>query len=372
MRLPSHIISKLNERIENNSFRTLNILEGVDFYSNDYLGHAQSNEIYHKTNEFVEQLVVKNGATGSRLISGQSYLVEETEDYLAEFYKSDAALLFNSGYVANIGVLTTIPKRNDVIFYDELVHASIREGLRLSHAKSQKFKHNDYDDLENKLKHAEETKYIVVESVYSMDGDQCDLEKILQLCEKYNAYLIIDEAHGVGVVGKEKKGLSYEVNHPHIIAKIVTFGKAMGCHGAAVLGNQELKKYLVNFCKAFIYTTGLSPHSVATILSSHQLFSSLKTSLLERNISYFKEIVNKNNLQHLFISCDTAIQSLMVGGNDKTRFFAKKLQQAGYIVKPILSPTVPEGTERIRICLHSYNSEDEIKLLISHILEYLN
>ena len=162
------------------------------------------------------------------------------------------------------------------------------------------------------------------------------------------------------------------MDHPFLLARVVTFGKAIGCHGATVLGRTDLKDYLINFCKPFIYTTGLSPHSVATIMASHQSFSPTETNKLYENIQYFKKVVEEYKLAHQFLASTTAIQGLLVGSNDKTKKLSNSLQELGFAVKPILSPTVSVGTERIRICLHSFNTKEEIKELILRISEYLN
>ena len=275
---PIALSNKLQLRSQSNSLRQLpeqNAL--IDFTSNDYLGFANSELIFDKTHQFLLDKNIKiNGATGSRLISGNHNLYQITEDFIAHFHQSESALIFNSGYDANVGFFSSVPQRNDIILYDELCHASIRDGIQLSNAKSYKFNHNDFENLEKLILkyHTELVEvYIVTESVFSMDGDCTNLEELTAISEKYNCNLVIDEAHALGVFGQKGQGLVQELQLQNkVFARIMTFGKGLGCHGAAILGSQNLKEYLVNFARSFIYTTGLSPHSVATILVAyHQL-----------------------------------------------------------------------------------------------------
>jgi len=260
-----------------------------------------------------------------------------------------------------------------VILYDELCHASIRDGIQMSHAKSYKFEHNNFDDLEKRLLvcHTERSRgaffeiYVTTESIFSMDGDAPNLEELLNLCEKYNCNLVIDEAHALGVFGTNGEGLVQSLNlQDKVFARIMTFGKGLGCHGAAILGSQELNRYLVNFARSFIYTTGLSPHSVATILMAYQYLASKPNELeqLKNTIVYFNQVKQQLALKPLFVYSKSAIQCAIIPGNDKVKSIATQLQEKGFDVKAILSPTVPEGQERLRFCLHSYNSEKKSQM----------
>jgi len=195
---------KLNERKQQNAFRTLRITKDkTDFCSNDYLGIVKNNLLQLST----DNCQLRTGSTGSRLLSGNYKLIEETEKEIAIFHQSQTALIFNSGYDANVGLLSSIPQRGDTILYDFLSHASIRDGIRLSFAESFSFAHNDVNDLEKKLNHAKGNIFVVTESVFSMDGDVCPLQQLVQVCKKYNAHLVIDEAHATGVVGERGEGL---------------------------------------------------------------------------------------------------------------------------------------------------------------------
>ncbi len=378
-KLPLKLHNKLEKRKLNNNLRSLKITSGlIDFCSNDYLGFSRSEELSNLISNKISQLDVKpNGATGSRLISGNSELVEKLEDKLACFFASESSLLFNTGYSANQGILSALPQRGDTIIYDELVHASIRDGMRLSFANRVPFTHNDLEDLEQKLKKESSDIYVVVESIYSMDGDICPLKKVIELCDKYGAYVIVDEAHSVGVLGNLGKGLCVaEGIENSVLARIYTFGKALGVHGACVVGSQSLIDYLVNFSRTFIYTTALPTHSIVAVdcaLYYLQDTEELRQQLND-NIAYFQSKMQlvENDLRGSnmeTIESYTAIQGVMIPGNTEARDKAIVLQKSGLDVRPILSPTVKTGTERLRICLHAFNTLEEMDLLINNLIK---
>ncbi|MBC5835600.1 pyridoxal phosphate-dependent aminotransferase family protein [Flavobacterium sp. F372] len=393
MKIPNVLQQKLNLRIETNALRKLPIpTNGIDFSSNDYLGFAKNENVFDATHQYlVENNIKINGATGSRLISGNHNLYSVTENYIAKFHQSEAALIFNSGYDANVGFFSAVPQRNDIILFDELCHASIRDGIQMSHAKSYKFQHNDYEDLEALLSKFQTsnselvegqlptpnsqlpTIYIVTESVFSMDGDAPNMETLVQLSEKFNALLVVDEAHALGVFGEKGEGLMQSQNlQDKVFARIMTFGKGLGCHGAAILGSASLKEYLVNFARSFIYTTGLSPHSVATILVAYQnVNQSTELQKLKENINFFNQQKQLLGIKPLFVYSKSAIHSAIIPGNEKVKHIAAQLQEKGFEVKAILSPTVPEGQERLRFCLHSYNSTEEISAVINCLYSLL-
>jgi 8-amino-7-oxononanoate synthase len=365
-KLPVTLSDKLAFRLQNNALRKLpKAADLIDFASNDYLGFSNSNTIFANTHQYLlEHNLMQNGATGSRLLSGNHLVYIAAEDYIALFHQAPAALIFNSGYDANVGFFSAVPQKGDLIVYDELCHASIRDGIQLSNAKSYKFQHNDFEDLERLLiRHSDSTIYIVTESVFSMDGDTPNMEELVQLAEKYKAYVVVDEAHALGVLGEKGEGLVQSLNlHETVFARIMTFGKGLGCHGAAILGGEDLKSYLVNFARSFIYTTGLSPHSVATILTAYQHLETEQQTIntLRENIIHFNQEKNRLCLKPLFVRSKSAIQSAIIPGNERVKSIASQLQEKGFDVKAILSPTVPEGQERLRFCLHSFNSEKEI------------
>jgi 8-amino-7-oxononanoate synthase len=361
---------KLKQRLDNASLRKL-ISSGlpVDFCSNDYLGFARSAELRNAINVEVEALQpVNNGSGGSRLLSGNTTYTEEAERYIARFHNSEAGLIFNSGYDANVGLLSSLGQKGDTFICDELIHASLIDGARLTHANRYTFKHNDLTDLEAKLNVAKGIIYVIVESVYSMDGDIAPLQHISDLCKFYQANLIVDEAHATGVIGKHGVGLVQSLNlEQHIFARIVTFGKAIGCHGAIVLGGTSLREYLINFARSFIYTTAAPLHNIIAVKCAYKMLEALDHSAeLNKKIVLFTSLINKLDVSGVTAS-PSAIQTILFPGNSNARNAATELQANGFDVRPILGPTVPEGKERLRICLHLYNTDEEIRNLVLHL-----
>lgn len=357
------LLKKLDERQQQNAFRRLLLPDGkTDFCSNDYLGIVR-NQLIEKALGGQAPMSFRHGSTGSRLLAGNYALVEETEKTLAAFHEAEAGLIFNSGYDANLGLLSCVPQRGDTIIYDFLSHASLRDGIRLSFAQSFAFRHNDLADLEKRLQAATGTIFVVTESVFSMDGDMAPLTAISDLCEQYGAHLIVDEAHATGVVGKKGEGL---VQHLHLqakcLARIHTFGKAVGCHGAIILGSERLRNYLVNFSRSFIYSTSLPEASVAAIRCAYGLFPGMhaERAHLQQLINTFQQATS--NLEKLV--SDTPIQIVIIPGNDRVKKVAGALQAAGLDVRAILYPTVPAGKERLRIVLHAFNTIQELNQVI--------
>jgi 8-amino-7-oxononanoate synthase len=362
---------KLIERKEKNRLRELTYMKlPVDFCSNDYLGLARSAELSKaieiETNRLAD---FKHGATGSRLLSGNHPYTEITEQDIADFHESPSALLFNSGYDANIGLLSAVPQRGDTIITDELIHASLIDGARLSHAERFRFKHNDVRDLEQKLKKAKGICYVVIESIYSMDGDMAPLPEICALCHTYQANLIVDEAHAVGIFGRKGRGLVNECGLQHkIFARIVTYGKALGTHGAAVLGSKTLRSYLINFSRSFVYTTALPLNQVIAIKCAYQiLIQNEYQEQLAEKIAYYNILTSRTSLRSM--KSNSCIQTILFDNDLAAKQSATFLQNKGFDVRAILSPTVPEGKERLRICLHLYNTHEEIKNLINYLEE---
>ena len=421
--LPKKLQLKIDQRKASNSLRKLDAPNSlIDFSSNDYIGFSKNKSIFNSTSELLKPHNLEvNGATGSRLLSGNHAIYTETESIIANFHNTEEALVFNSGYDANIGFFSSVPQRGDIILYDELCHASIRDGIKMSNAKAFKFKHNDFQSLGNLINnkmnnslplvdppagkagmsagqrdfyvqdesqiipssHPEPVEgqnnnqiiYVVTESVFSMDGDQPDLKEIVALCKKYGFHLIVDEAHAVGVFGKRGEGLVQKLGlEKEVFARIITFGKALGCHGAAILGSADLKRYLVNFARSFIYTTGLPPHSVATIQAAYSelTINSRSRINLKSNIAILQDLIFEYDLGAHFIHSDSAIHCCLISGNVQVKKVSEAIKKLGFDVKPILSPTVPLGEERLRICLHSFNNKTEMKQLISNLKTQLN
>lgn len=363
---------KLQERQQAGNYRELKPENSrVDFCSNDYLGFARSLVLKQSIAQEVNNHPLSlNGAAGSRLLSGNIQYAEDLEDQIAAYHQSEAGLLFNSGYDANLGLLSSLAQRGDTLILDELVHASIIDGARLSYANRYSFRHNDLESLEAKLKLAKGNCYVVIESVYSMDGDTAPLLEIFNLTEKYNAALIVDEAHAVGLYSK---GLVCELGlQQRIFARVITFGKALGSHGAIVLGSSNLRNYLINFSRSFIYTTAASFHQLAAIKMAYQLLGNSNEAIinLKRNIRLFKQKVNAGETYTL-LNSDSSIQCIVLKSNETAREAARQLQTNNLDVRPILSPTVAQGTERIRICLHSFNTENELTLLAATLNKFI-
>ncbi len=369
--LTERFYQKLHERKTQGNLRSLRYTQGLqDFCSNDYLGLARDNALQARIHEqLAHQAQPLLGATGSRLVSGHHAYVESLENDLAALFEAEACLIFNSGYQANSALLATVPQKGDTILCDELIHASLREGARLSFAQKYYFKHNDVEDLARKIQQAEGEVFVVIESVYSMDGDFGLLAEIQALCQAQGAHLIIDEAHSTGIFGEKGVGLAQALQQ-HCFARVYTFGKALGGHGACIVGSRLLIDYLINFARAFIYTTALPMHSLVSIREGFAWIAEHPelAEMLQEKIRYFKA-----SLQALPSGCflkegDAPIQIIRIGGNEATKAVAQGLQQAGFDVRAILAPTVKAGEEILRICLHSFNSEADIAALAKEIV----
>lgn len=352
-----YIQQKLAEQRKNHAFRRLHLPEtgSIDFTSNDYLGLARVGLGGHSED-------FSHGSGGSRLLSGNFEAAEALEQIIARFHDAPAALLFNSGYDANLGLLSAVAKEGDSIFYDILSHASLRDGIRLSKAEAFPFLHNDLEDLRRRLAQAKGTVYVVTESLFSMDGDLAPLAEMVSICEEAGAYLMVDEAHATGVIGDQGRGLVQSLNlQDRIFARIHTFGKALGCHGAAVLGSQDLKDFLINFSRPLIYTTALPPAAVAAIQQAYDRFPAMDAERhhLAQLITHMQgiDIPQKKLVSH------SPIQGVIVPGNEEVTVMANRLQSAGMDCRPIRYPTVPKQKERIRIILHAFNTIAEINQL---------
>lgn len=364
----------LEKRKEESLYRSLQANEGlIDFCSNDYLSFARSKRIKQEVKYYSAEIDYLSGATGSRSISGNTAYAEDLEKFIAAFHHAEAGLIFNSGFDANLGLFSCIAKKEDTLICDELIHASIIDGCRLSYANRFRFAHNDINDLEKKLHHSKGTVFVAVESVYSMDGDIAPLKEIVGLCEKYNANLVVDEAHATGVFGKQGRGLVNQFGlEKNVFARVHTFGKAIGCHGAIVVGSDALRNYLINFARSFIFTTALPFHSLATIRSAYEQLMTVDfdNKPLHELIRHFK--IGFKKMSDIFlIESDSPIQSLVIPGNERARNASRQLQAKGFAVKAILSPSVPKGKERLRISLHLHNTieqVDQLKQVLNQIL----
>ena len=363
--------NRLQRRREEDALRRLAITgAGIDLCSNDYLGVVRNKRIESVIDHSAAQEKLY-GSTGSRLISGNYRLIEETEKQIARFHASPSALIFNSGYDANTGLLGSVPQRGDTVLYDQLSHASIRDGIRLSLAHSFSFAHNDLADLEKKLRQASGNIFVVTESIFSMDGDSAPLREIVDLCRRYEARLIVDEAHATGVVGRSGEGLAQMLQlQEDCFARIYTFGKALGCHGAVIACSSLLRDYLINFSRPFIYTTAMPASAVLAIQAAYSLFPGMQEERnnLQSLIGAFRAAAG-----NLVISeSKTPIQAVIIPGNRQVKAAASRLQENGFDLRPILSPTVPQGKERLRVVLHAFNTIAEVERAIGMIVGLTN
>ncbi|MEM7039707.1 MAG: 8-amino-7-oxononanoate synthase [Bacteroidota bacterium] len=357
---PDHIGAMLRKLVAADQLRRLSSPPpgSVDFSSKDYLGLAKA--------EFNGQ--GPEGATGSRLLNGNHPTHEAFETFAADFFKAPTALLFSSGYLANVGLLSAIARRGDTFLYDAQIHASMRDGMRLSPAQRFAFRHNDLADLERLLKKATGTCFVVAEALYSMDGDCPDLEAMADLTDKYGAWLIVDEAHSTGLFGEYGEGWAVESGvADRIWARIYTFGKAVGRQGAVVTGPPELKDYLVNRARTFIYTTAMAPRQVAGLAPALEAVANAgaeREQLRALHRRFYAEM-KKGGLEVL--EAFTPICPVVVPGNAAVMRLAEAVQAAGYDVRAIRYPSVEKGTERLRIILHSFNEMAEIDGLVETI-----
>lgn len=351
---------KLNDRIEKGTLRSLSSFEGkIDFVSNDYLGLSEVN--FHP----------EKGATGSRLISGNTLEMEQVELKLAHFFGEEAGLVFNSGYDANLGIFSSIPQKGDVVLYDEHIHASVRDGLRLTLAKSYSFKHNNVADLERLIKkNSDATIYIAIEGLYSMNGDFAPIRKIEKLADEYNAFIVLDEAHSAGVFGKDGVGVGKTFANNELFIRLVTFGKAYGGHGAVVLCSNSVRQYLINFARSFIYSTALPVGNfkrMIEVVQKEDLFQ--RRVQLQENLALFRSQLEGFNLSS---EPNSPIQMITGIELETVAKIESELLSQNMAVKKILPPTVKTEDAGLRICMHSFNTPNQIQSLTTILKNFLN
>lgn len=339
----------------------------LSFCSNDYLGLANRPELISAMQQAAADSGVGSGA--SNLITGHHRYHDSLEKQLARFVDMPAALLFSTGYMANIGVLGALMGRGDAIFADKLNHACLNDGGYFSYADFHRYPHNDVQALEKLLQASKARhKMIAADAVFSMDGDIAPIAEYLALCEKYDAYLYLDDAHGFGVLGEHGQGsLNHlKIKSPRIIM-MATLGKAAGVAGAFVAGEQVVIDYLIQKAKSYVYSTPAPPALSATLSASVQLIEQgddLRANLYHL-IAYLKQ--NLKLKKWRLLESDTAIQPLIIGGNKEALAVSEYLQAQGILVPAIRPPTVPTGTARLRISLSAAHSLDDVKQLIAAI-----
>jgi len=339
----------------------------LSFCSNDYLGLANRPELIAAMQKAAGESGVGSGA--SNLITGHHRYHDTLEKQLASFVGMPAALLFSTGYMANIGVLGALMGRGDAIFADKLNHACLNDGSYFSYADFHRYPHNDVQALEKLLQASKARhKLIAADAVFSMDGDIAPIPEYLALCEKYDAYLYLDDAHGFGVLGEHGQGsLShFKIKSPRIIV-MATLGKAAGVAGAFVAGEQVVIDYLIQKAKSYVYSTPAPPALSATLSASVRLIEQgddLRANLYAL-ITYLKQ--NLSLKKWKLLESDTAIQPLIIGGNEESLAVSEYLQSHGILVPAIRPPTVPTGTARLRISLSAAHSLDDVKQLVAAI-----
>ena len=358
---------------ERNLCRTLEEIQGINFCSNDYLGLAENPALRQSLVESVGH-ASRVGGTGSRLLSGQTEDWRELEERFAEFAGTEAALFFSTGYSANLGLLASLVGKDDVIFSDELNHASLIDGMRLSGARKVIYPHLDLKALELALRQdsgAPWRRVIVTESVFSMDGDLALLRQIADIAEKYGAAVIVDEAHAIGVHGPAGRGLAAAAGIAgQVLASIHTCGKALGSAGAFVCGPRVLKDYLVNHARTFVFSTALPPYFARQIGSALDIAVTMdqeRQELLRRAARLTEQLRAAG-----FKTAGSASQivPVVLGNVQETLDAADYLQRDGFAVRAIRPPTVPDGRARLRLSLTSKIPEAELKRLVKSLISW--
>jgi len=353
----------LCELEERSQRRSLEEIRGIDFCSNDYLGLAENSVLRERVVEAVRK-TEKVGGTGSRLLSGQTEEWRELEENFAKFAGTEAALFFTTGYAANLGLLSSLVGKDDVVFSDEWNHASLIDGMRLSGARKVIYPHLNLNALEDALRQeagAPCRRIVVTESVFSMDGDIAPLPEIANLAEKYNAVVILDEAHATAVHGPEGRGLAAAAGLTRRFLAIVhTCGKALASAGAFVCGSAALKEHLLNHARTFVFSTALPSYFAAQIQAALELAEGMdeeRKTLLER-ASRFRAALQAEGLD--VAGSGSQIVPVILGQNDATLDAAEHLQREGFAVRGIRPPTVPEGKARLRLSLTTRIAVEEL------------
>jgi 8-amino-7-oxononanoate synthase len=353
---------KLETLQSHNRLRKLSLPGGIDFSSNDYLGFRAHPALRETAIEALQN-GLDLGAGGSRLLRGHTAQHADLETYAAQYFAAEKSLYFSCGYQANAAIFQALPGRHDTIIFDEFVHASARESIQNSPAKHIRVRHSDLQGFEEALKAAhskrkpEEMIWLAAESVYSMDGDIAPVQALLELAEQFNAMLILDEAHGTGVMGPRGKGVAESMNHQHLIT-LHTCGKALGVAGGLVCGPAVMIDTLINTARAFIYSTAPMPLQA---LLTHKALELLASEDGQMRLQKLKSLSTKG--QQLFGGPGTPIVPIILGSDSRAVEMARALQQAGYDVRAIRPPTVPEGTARLRLTLGVHQDENMLQTL---------
>jgi 8-amino-7-oxononanoate synthase len=394
--LEVHLASLLDKRRRDSKLRSLKSSPpgSVDLSSNDFLSLSSNPDFRQDYLNALTSSPFSVGSTGSRLLDGNSTFAEAVERDLAVFHGAQSGLLTNSGFDANVSIFTCLPQPGDVIVYDELIHASVHDGMRQSRAKSSvSFKHNDVEDLRQILDGLKESEpqanvFVAVESVYSMEGDLAPLSEIADLLDSTfatgHAHLIVDEAHATGIYGTRGGGRVSELGlEGRVSIRLHTFGKALACNGAIILCSPTIRLYLINYARPLIYTTFMSYPSLMAIHTAYQWLSSGKADTLSDNLNSL--------IQHLYqrlqsltpLTYSLPDQSMLILPRQcpqspifallstKPRELANHCQSSGFVVRAVVPPTVPDGTERVRVCLHAGNTVEQIDRFVECVAKWV-
>jgi len=348
------------------------VLDGkelINFSSNNYLGLAGDPALKKAACDAIEKYGCSS--TASRLMCGNLALNEELEKRIAEFKRTEAALIFSSGYMANIGAISALMGRQDIIFADKYNHASLVDGCILSRAKLIRYPHKDIKKLEQVLNNTGKygRRLIVTDSVFSMDGDIAPLPEIIELANTYGCMVMIDDAHATGVLGKTGRGSAeyFGIPEEDVDIHMGTFGKALGSFGAYVAGSRKLKELLINRARSFIFTTALPPSVIGSVIAAISILETDNTriKILNKNAGYFRSQLRKEGFN--ILNTETHIIPLIIGENNKAIQFSKFLMQNGIFAVPIRPPTVPPYTARIRFSVTAAHSKEELGYTIEII-----
>lgn len=354
--------------------RTLTPRAGLDFASNDYLGLAGSNELKKATADAIAR-GVSIGATGSRLLRGNDEEHEALEAEAADHFGAPSALFFGGGFIANYAVFSTLPQRGDLIVHDELVHASVHDGVRASRSDATSTKHNSPQAIEDAIsgwrnKGGHGTIWIAVESLYSMDGDKAPLDDLMMIADRHGAVLVIDEAHATGVFGRKGAGLASHLSARDNVLSLHTCGKALGVMGAVVCMPQVLRQFLINRCRSFIYATAPSPLIAATVREALKIVSS--DTVRRPQLHKLMAVAAAELSGALQIEpAGAQIQPVIVGSDERALRIAGRMQARGFDIRAIRPPTVPQGTARLRIAITRNVDTAAIKAMASALAEEL-
>ena len=379
---------------------TTNSSASVNFSSNDFLSLSSLPDL---RNAFMKELSrhpnFTLGSGGSRLLDGNSTYAEDLETSIAAFHNAPAGLLCNSGFDANVGIFSCLPQKGDIVIYDEYIHASVHDGMRSSRAsKLLPFAHNNVDSFTAVLqsiitsdalvRDGTRNVFIALEAIYSMDGDICPLASIeavtTRLLPHGTGHLILDEAHSTGFLGPQGRGLVSSLHlESRVLIRLHTFGKALSSTGAVILCSDTVKRYLINYARPLIYTTFMTFPNLASIKASYSLLMDGTTDVLSRRLESHIRLFHgllldlqarltteARQRKVLRVLEECPLSPIFSVETNAPRILAKWCQEGGFIVRPIMPPTVPVGAERVRVCLHAGNTEKEIRALAAHMGEW--